>query len=115
MVWNLRSFQPRSCGLEPTESQVKKLIENVDTNGNGVIEFTEFVSMMVKYGEQKEDDLKDAFKVFDQVGASGIHCKCSCKCSVTGTGVRMDVSRLPKFLLVPVDCSKFEVCKFKVE
>ena len=30
------------------------------------IEFSEFVNLMVKHGNPKEDDLKDAFKVFDQ-------------------------------------------------
>lgn len=56
----------KSCGLEPTDEQVQMLIENVDTNGNGVIEFTEFCQLMIKYGTQKDDDLRDAFKVFDQ-------------------------------------------------
>ena len=30
------------------------------------IEFTEFCQLMIKYGTQKDDDLRDAFKVFDQ-------------------------------------------------
>merc|ERR1711892_618670 len=45
-------------------------IENVDKNSNGTIDYEEFVEMMVKTEDEEEidQDISQAFKVFDRDG-----------------------------------------------
>ncbi|KAJ5067195.1 calmodulin-7 [Anaeramoeba ignava] len=61
----------RSLGQNPTESEIKDMINEVDIDGNGVIDFPEFLSYLARQlydQDTPEDDLKDAFEVFDQDG-----------------------------------------------
>ena len=46
------------------------MINEVDEDGNGTIEFDEFLVMMAKKVKENEssDDIKEAFKVFDRDG-----------------------------------------------
>lgn len=57
----------RSLGQEPTEAELKGIISEVDTDGNGSIEFPEFLAMMARKMKESntEDDIRDAFRVFD--------------------------------------------------
>jgi calmodulin len=50
--------------------QIKKIIAKIDTDGNGEIDFDEFLKMMKQKNKRTtyEDDLKEAFRVFDQDG-----------------------------------------------
>jgi len=58
----------RSLGQSPTEPELRDMINEVDADGNGTIDFEEFLSMMSKKaGHQDEDaELQEAFKVFDK-------------------------------------------------
>ena len=56
----------RTHGFNPTEEDLKDMIRNVDTNSNGAIDFNEFIDMMVKRGNNVEEDVAHAFKVFDR-------------------------------------------------
>ena len=58
----------RTHGFNPTEDDLKDMIRNVDTNSNGAIDFNEFIDMMVKRGNNVEEDVAHAFKVFDRDG-----------------------------------------------
>ena len=40
----------RTHGFDPTEEDLRDMIQNVDTNANGAIDFNEFIDMMVKRG-----------------------------------------------------------------
>lgn len=58
----------RSWGQTPTDKEVNDIIAQVDKNGNGMIEFDEYVQMMcnsIKHFETEEDYVS-AFKVFDE-------------------------------------------------
>ncbi|XP_002733157.1 calmodulin-like isoform X2 [Saccoglossus kowalevskii] len=57
----------RSLGQNPTDKEVEEMIEEVDVDGSGSIEFPEFLMMMAgKFNETTTDkDLNDAFKIFD--------------------------------------------------
>ncbi|KAJ2695922.1 hypothetical protein FB645_006337 [Coemansia sp. IMI 203386] len=48
----------------------EELIRAVDKDGNGEIEFEEFLSLMAQYynTSSEEDELREAFKVFDKNG-----------------------------------------------
>lgn len=60
----------RSLGQNPTETELQDMINEVDADGNGTIDFNEFLNMMankLKDGDSLEE-MKQAFKVFDRDG-----------------------------------------------
>ena len=60
----------RSIGRTPTEAELQDIIDEVDGDGNGVVDFQEFLTMMA--GEIKEAHGKrgilEKFRVFDRDG-----------------------------------------------
>lgn len=60
----------RSLGQEPSNSELKDMINEIDEDGNGVVDFPEFLKMMVKKANSSDphEELKEAFKVFDKDG-----------------------------------------------
>ena len=75
----------RSMGQNPTEDEVLNLVIEygngylyffglhicfVDVNGDGTIDFDEFLEMMRKQAEQQDNsaELREAFKIFDRDG-----------------------------------------------
>merc|ERR1739841_396750 len=61
----------RSLGQNPTESELNDMINEVDKDGSGAIDFAEFLAMMCKKMHDPadtEDEVKEAFRVFDRDG-----------------------------------------------
>merc|ERR1740117_1218797 len=60
----------RSLGQNPTEAELGDMINEVDADGNGQIDFPEFLTMMAKKmkATDSEEEIKEAFKVFDKDG-----------------------------------------------
>ena len=60
----------RSLGQNPTETELLDMINEVDEDGGGSIEFTEFLTMMVKKMKHTdtEDDIRETFRIFDEDG-----------------------------------------------
>lgn len=58
----------RSMGQNPTEDELLALVMEVDLNGDGTIDFPEFLEMMKQKSNEadQEADLKEAFKIFDR-------------------------------------------------
>lgn len=54
----------RSLGQRPSENEVQDMINEFDANGNGTIEFNEFLQMMSKKMQfsDGEDELREAFR-----------------------------------------------------
>ncbi|XVE73045.1 hypothetical protein DITRI_Ditri11bG0086500 [Diplodiscus trichospermus] len=51
----------------PTKEEVQDMISEVDAEGNGTIDFEDFLNIMArKMKENVTDELKEAFKVFDR-------------------------------------------------
>lgn len=62
----------RSLGQNPTEDEIDDLINEVDTDGNGVIDFIEFLEMMSKMTSDVDETIKEAFFIFDSDGSGAI-------------------------------------------
>jgi len=60
----------RNLGQNPSERELTIMINDVDTDGNGTIDFKEFLGMMVRQmkGIDTEEELIEAYKVFDRDG-----------------------------------------------
>eukprot|EP00095_Tigriopus_kingsejongensis_P000707 maker-scaffold58_size443543-snap-gene-3.23 protein:Tk00707 transcript:maker-scaffold58_size443543-snap-gene-3.23-mRNA-1 annotation:"Calmodulin" len=60
----------KSLGVNPTEAELQDMVNEVDKDGTGSIDFPEFLAMMaLKINEQNaEDEIREAFKVFDGDG-----------------------------------------------
>ena len=60
----------RSLNQDPTENELREMIEEVDINGNGNIDFEEFVQLMNRRARESdtEEEIIQAFRVFDKDG-----------------------------------------------
>ncbi|CAJ0765872.1 3375_t:CDS:2, partial [Entrophospora sp. SA101] len=60
----------RSLGQNPTESELQDMVSEIDADGNGTIDFPEFLTMMARKmkDSDSEQEIKEAFKVFDKDG-----------------------------------------------
>lgn len=57
----------KTLGQNPTESEVQDIINEVDADGHGTLEFSAFVTIMSRKMKEieREGDIRDAFRVFD--------------------------------------------------
>ena len=60
----------RSLGQNPTEAELQDMINEVDADGNGTIDFPEFLNLMARKMKDtdSEEEILEAFKVFDKDG-----------------------------------------------
>ena len=60
----------RSLNMDPTEEELKEMIDEVDLDGNGEIDVEEFVTLMNRRSKETdtEEVIINAFKVFDIEG-----------------------------------------------
>merc|ERR1712216_255156 len=60
----------RSLGQNPTEAELQDMINEVDADGNGTIDFPDFLTMMARKMKDtdSEEEILEAFKVFDKDG-----------------------------------------------
>lgn len=68
----------KALRLEPTDAEVRRMISQVDIDGNGSVEFNEFIVMMscrmqqqsliddeMRRQQKEEDEVRQAFRIFD--------------------------------------------------
>merc|ERR1719348_1644706 len=60
-------------GQNPTREELDEIIEEVDEDGSGTIDFEEFLVMMVRLLKEdqagkSEDELAECFRIFDKNG-----------------------------------------------
>ena len=58
----------KSMGHHPTQSEVQDMINEHDADGNGTIEFPEFLAMMTRRTADLDSEMMQAFRVFDRDG-----------------------------------------------
>ena len=61
----------RSLGQNHTEAEIQEMISEIDRDGNGSIDFPEFLTMMahkMKENNNNKDEIHEIFKVFDKEG-----------------------------------------------
>lgn len=65
----------RSLGQNPTEAELQDMINEVDADGNGTIDFPEFLTMMARKMKDTDskEEIREAFRVFDKDGNSYIN------------------------------------------
>ncbi|KAL3873879.1 hypothetical protein ACJMK2_036962 [Sinanodonta woodiana] len=58
----------KSLGQNPSEKELEDMIREVDVDGNGTIDFDEFLQMMGRKMKETdtEEEIKEAFKLFDK-------------------------------------------------
>lgn len=60
----------RTFGQNPAEAEIQDMVNQVDKDGSGMIDFPEFLMMMALKAdyENAEDQIREAFQVFDGDG-----------------------------------------------
>ncbi|KAL5702171.1 hypothetical protein ACHQM5_027418 [Ranunculus cassubicifolius] len=58
----------RSLGENPTKAEIQQMISEADPNGNGTIEFDDFLRLIARKMKEvdADEELKEAFRVFDK-------------------------------------------------
>merc|ERR1719198_1883206 len=64
----------RSLGQNPTDYELQDMINEVDADGNGTIDFPEFLSLQARKMKDTdtEEEILEAFKVFNKDGSGFI-------------------------------------------
>merc|ERR1711943_92550 len=64
---NELAFCMRALGFEPTGDEVAAMLEKTDEDGNGTVEYDEFVDLVSGKLDRKDPDqeMKDGFAMFD--------------------------------------------------
>ena len=57
----------RALGFEPKKEEIKKMISDIDKDGNGTIDYSEFLEMMTTKMSEKDskEEILKAFRLFD--------------------------------------------------
>merc|ERR1712168_900212 len=63
-----------SLGQNPSQDELAKIIQELHVDDQGTLEFPDFLKMMLKRMKDKDSDqeLRDAFRVFDEEGTGFI-------------------------------------------
>ena len=59
----------RTFGQNPSEAVIQDMVNQVDKDGSGMLDFPEFLMMMALKvdADNAEDEIREAFQVFDGV------------------------------------------------
>ena len=89
----------RSLGQNPTDEELMDMIDEVDADGNGTIDFDEFLTMMARKTKDtdSEDELIEAFKVFDKDG-NGFVSMAELRHLVTNLGERLSDEKFDELI-----------------
>ena len=68
-------FRTWGAGIQVTKDEVLEMLQDVDADGNGSIDFPEFLTLLARKlkDSDSEEEFKEAFRVFDQDGSGSIN------------------------------------------
>ncbi|XP_051007392.1 calmodulin-like protein 3 [Acomys russatus] len=60
----------RSLGRNPTEAELQGIVNEINTDGNGTVDFPEFLTIMSRKTRENdsEEEIREAFRAFDKDG-----------------------------------------------
>ena len=96
----------RALGKNPTEAELQDIINEVDPNGDGTVDFPAFLTIMARKMKDTdtEEDIIEAFRVFDKDG-SGVISAAELRHVMTNLGEKLTVRCAPVLpLLLPCAC-----------
>jgi len=90
----------KSLGQKPTAAELADMINEVDADGNGEIDFEEFLTMMAKKLKETdlEEDIREAFRVFD-TNSSGIISTMELRHIMSNLGEKLKDSEIDEMIL----------------
>ena len=93
------SMAMKELGHNPTDIELQEMINEVDSNHDNVLDFNEFVTMMIKtiYDKETEQKTIEAFKLFDRDG-SGVIRKTGLKNLMMNLGETMKEEEVDELL-----------------
>ena len=70
MFLSLMENDQSYSGQNPDPEELEEMVDEVDADGSGSINFPEFIELMLKrqQGVQTKEEIKQAFRVFDKDG-----------------------------------------------
>merc|ERR1712159_911400 len=89
----------QALGFEPTQSEVDRMVADIDIDGNSTVEFGEFVEMMEGKMSEKDqvEEMKKAFKLYDVDGKGKITFK-DLKRVADEVGEKMDDAEIQEII-----------------
>ncbi|OQV20899.1 Calmodulin [Hypsibius exemplaris] len=89
----------RSLGQNPTEAELQDMINEIDQDGNGTIDFSEFLTMMAQKikDTDSEEELREVFRAFDKDGDGFISAE-ELRHLMTNLGERVTDQELEKMI-----------------
>merc|ERR1711994_598024 len=78
----------KTMGMQPSEDSLARMIKIADTDGGGVVEFQEFMEMICDQMEVSDEEIEEAFKMFDRDNSGTINHN-EVKHVVTKLGMKM--------------------------
>lgn len=93
----------RLCGENPSEAEIQDMVNEVDMDATGSLEFPDFLSLMSqKYSSNNaEDEIREAFRVFDSDGNGFIN-RLELKVVMGNIGEKLDDDEI-EYLINEVD------------
>lgn len=62
----------KALGLNPSDAEISSMMNEIDTDGDGVIDFEEFCELMATCEDPEPNTIKKMFKQFDTNGDGGL-------------------------------------------
>jgi len=89
----------RSLGQNPTEAELQDMVDEIDADGNGAIDFPEFLTMMAHKSNDSDcgEEMKQVFGVFDKDGDGCIN-HAELKCVMESLGERLTDEEVDEML-----------------